>query len=206
MKTNTHLLRFTGEDRPGLTAELSGTLAELGATVLDINQAVIHQSLLLGIMVRLPDDVAGDEAKTKSTLKAIRKAAKRHDLKLKAKPIADADYDGWVGRQGKPRHILTLLTRSLTAEQLAAVTSVIAAQGLNIDVIHRLSGRPARPGSHADSGQPRRACVEFWLRGELNDADAMHAQFMQLGHELALDIAWQKDDVYRRSRGNGSLS
>ncbi|MBB6429939.1 phosphoserine phosphatase SerB [Algisphaera agarilytica] len=198
--TTTHLLRFTGEDRPGLTAELSDALAQLGATVLDINQAVIHQSLLLGMMVRLPDDLVCDEAKTKKTLKAIRKVAKHHDLKLKAKPIADANYDHWVGRQGKPRHILTLLTRSLTAEQLAAVTSVIAAQGLNIDVIHRLSGRPPRPGSEADTGQPRRACIEFWLRGELRDADAMHGHFMQLGSDLSLDIAWQKDDVYRRSR------
>ncbi|MEO1476995.1 MAG: ACT domain-containing protein, partial [Bacteroidota bacterium] len=36
--------------------------AELGATVLDINQAVIHQSLLLGMMVRLPEAAVGDEA------------------------------------------------------------------------------------------------------------------------------------------------
>ena len=180
--TTTHLLRFTGEDRPGLTAELSDALAQLGATVLDINQAVIHQSLLLGMMVRLPEDLVRDEAKTKKTLKAIRKVAKHHDLKLKAKPIADANYAHWVGRPGKPRHILTLLTRSLT------------------DVIHRLSGRPPRPGSEADTGQPRRACIEFWLRGELRDADAMHGHFMQLGSDLSLDIAWQKDDVYRRSR------
>ncbi|MEM1110086.1 MAG: phosphoserine phosphatase SerB [Planctomycetota bacterium] len=191
-----YLLRFTGEDRPGLTAELSDTLAEHGATVLDINQAVIHQSLVLGMMVRLPGDEGGGER----TLAAVREAAERNDLRLKAKPIADADYDGWVGRQGKPRYILTLLTRSLTAEQLAAVTSVIAGQGLNIDVIHRLSGRPPRPGSVADVGQPRRACVEFWLRGKPEDADAMQAHFMQLGSELSLDLAWQKDDAYRRSR------
>ncbi|MEO0515372.1 MAG: phosphoserine phosphatase SerB [Planctomycetota bacterium] len=194
--TTTHLLRFTGEDRPGLTAELADALAKRGAIVLDINQAVIHESLLLGIMVALP----GGEKKIAKTLDAIRKTAKRNDLRLKAKPIADAHYDQWVTRQGKPRHILTLLTRSLTAEQLAAVTSIIASQGLNIDVIHRLSGRPPRPGSEADHGQPKKACVEFWLRGELRDADAMHAHFMQLGGELSLDLAWQKDDVYRRSR------
>lgn len=201
--TTTHLLRFTGEDRPGLTAELADALAKRGATVLDINQAVIHQSLLLGIMVALP---AGPK-KSGKIIDAIRKTAKKKDLKLKAKPIADADYDQWVTRQGKPRHILTLLTRSLTAEQLAAVTSVIAAQDLNIDVIHRLSGRPPRPGSQPNTAHAGitsvgsgGACVEFWLRGELRDADAMHAHFMQLGSDLSLDIAWQKDDVYRRSR------
>jgi len=201
--STTHLLRFTGEDRPGLTAELADALAERGAIVLDINQAVIHESLLLGIMVAFP----GDENETAQVFKAIRQTAERNDLRLKARPIADADYDRWVGQQGKPRHILTLLTRQLTAEQLAAVTSVIAAQGLNIDVIHRLSGRPPRPGSPLESiqsdtqsGGSGGACVEFWLRGELRDPDAMHAHFMQLGGELSLDLAWQKDDVYRRSR------
>lgn len=194
--TSTHLLRFTGEDRPGLTAELADALARRGATVLDLNQAVIHESLLLGIMVALPHG----PKKSRKIIDAIRKAAERNKLKLKAREIRDADYDHWVHRQGKPRYILTLLTRSLTAEQLAAVTRVIAGQGLNIDVIHRLSGRPARPGSGSDQSQPRRACIEFWLRGEPTDAEAMHAHFMQLGSDLALDLAWQKDDVYRRSR------
>jgi phosphoserine phosphatase len=194
--TTTHLLRFTGEDRPGLTADLAHALAEHGAVVLDINQAVIHQSLLLGIMVALP---AGGDASA-SIIDAARVAGEKLGLRLKAKPIADADYDDWVTRQGKPRYILTLLTRSLTARQLASVTAEIAAQGLNIDVIHRLSGRPPRPGSDADQDQPRRACIEFWLRGKPADAERMHAKFMQLGQELALDIAWQKDDVYRRSR------
>lgn len=201
----THLLRFTGEDRPGLTADLARALAQCGAVVLDINQAVIHQSLLLGIMVSLPFG----EKNSDKAIRAIREAAKDLDLKLKARAIADEDYDAWVGRQGKPRHILTLLTRSLTAAQLTAVTRVIADQDLNIDVIHRLSGRPPRPRNTRDDGQDAggfsgsggpRACVEFWLRGEPNDVEAMHEQFMQLGHELAIDIAWQKDDVYRRSR------
>ncbi|MEO1235810.1 MAG: phosphoserine phosphatase SerB [Planctomycetota bacterium] len=190
--TPIYLLRFTGEDRPGLTADLSDTLAEHGATVLDLNQAVIHQSLLLGVMVALPVDAQDADA----VLDVIRSAAERNDLRLKVRPIAAADYDAWVGMQGKPRHILTLLTRSLSARQLAAVSRVVAEQGLNIDVIHRLSGRPPR----TDDGTPQRACIEFSLRGEPIDAEAMHLEFMRLGGELALDVAWQKDDAYRRSR------
>jgi phosphoserine phosphatase len=188
-----HLLRFTGEDRPGLTAELAAALATQGARVLDINQAVIHQSLVLGMMVALPPD----DEDTAAPLAAVRAAADRHGLRLKVRAVADADYDHWVGQQGKPRHILTLLTRTLTAEQLAAVTRVVAEQGLNIDVIHRLSGRPDRV---LRPEVARRACVEFWLRGTPRDAAAMHEQFMTLGGELSLDLAWQKDDVYRRSR------
>ena len=192
-----YLLRFTGEDRPGLTADLAAVLAKHDATVLDLNQAVIHDSLLLGMMIALPGSPDADH---RDALDAARDAAQRHELRLKVRPISDADYDQWVERQGKPRSILTLLTRQLTAHQLAAVSDVVARQRLNIDVIHRLSGRPPRPGSAHDLGQPRRACVEFSLRGRPADPTAMHAAFMRLGAELALDLAWQKDDAYRRSR------
>ena len=194
--TTIYLLRFIGEDRPGLTAELAGRLAELGARVLDINQAVIHQSLLLGIMVSLPSSKnAGDKV-----FEAVHEATERKDLKLKVRPVSDRDYDSWVGRQGKARYILTLLTRSLTARQLETVAAVTAQQGLNIDVIHRLSGRPPRPGSDADTGAPKRACVEFSLRGEPTDKAAMQERFMALGAQLDLDLAWQRDDAYRRAR------
>ena len=48
------LLHFTGDDRPGLTASLAGVLAQHGIEVLDINQTVIHRSLLMGMLVRIP--------------------------------------------------------------------------------------------------------------------------------------------------------
>ncbi len=48
------LFRFTGEDRPGLTASISELLAKFGCSIIDVNQAVIHQSLLLGILVQIP--------------------------------------------------------------------------------------------------------------------------------------------------------
>jgi phosphoserine phosphatase len=186
---NIFLLRFTGEDRVGLTAALTSTLAEIGADVLDINQAVIHQSLLLGMMVRVHGPIAIDQP--------INAVADSLGLRVKIAEVADADYDQWVDRQGKPRYILTLLARSITASHLAEVTQVITDEGLNIDVIHRLSGRPLRI---EDTTVPRRACVEFWLRGDPLDKRRMQERYMELSRELAIDIAWQKDDAYRRSR------
>ena len=41
---------ITGEDKPGLTSRLAGIIAQYGATILDIGQADIHNSLSLGIM------------------------------------------------------------------------------------------------------------------------------------------------------------
>ena len=58
-------------------------------------------------------------------------------LQLRMTPVEDGEYDAWVGRQGKPRYILTLLARRLEAAHLAAVASILAEQGMNIDIITR---------------------------------------------------------------------
>src|SRR5689334_6232356 len=149
------LLHVTGEDRPGLTASLTSLLAQHDIHILDINQTVIHRTLLMGMLVRIPASV-----ESTNVLKDLLFTAHHAGLRLRMTPVDDDQYDAWVARQGKPRYILTLLARRLTAAHLAAVSSVIAEQSLNIDIITRLSGRPAR-----EEQQPsRRACIEFSIR------------------------------------------
>jgi phosphoserine phosphatase len=185
------LFHFTGEDRPGLTASLTGVLAKHQIAVLDINQTVIHRTLLLGMLVRIPVS-----AESTDVLKDLLFTAHHLGLQLRMSPVEAEEYDAWVGRQGKPRFILTLLTRHLTAEHLSMVAGVISEQNLNIDIITRLSGRPPR----IDDGKPRRACVELSIRGQPRDEDQLRAQLMDITHRAAVDIAWQRDDVYRRMR------
>jgi phosphoserine phosphatase len=185
------LFRFTGEDRPGLTAALSALLAEFECSIIDVNQAVIHQSLLLGLLVRIPS--ASDAERI---IEHMQERGASLGLKCNPKHIADDDYDAWVSRQGKSRFILTLLARSITAVQFHAVSQMLADQGLNIDVITRLSGRPPRIASDALT----RACVEFSLRGEPKDSSRLKASLLELSSQLDLDLAWQRDDAYRRNR------
>ena len=185
------LLHVTGEDKPGITAALTSILAQQDIEILDVNQTVIHRTLLLGLMVRL-----GPRAESTSMLKDLLFTAHHRDLRLRITPVEDEQYDAWVSRQGKPRFILTLLARRLSAARLAAVSSIMAAQGLNIDIITRLSGRPPRE----DDGRPRRACVEFQVRGQPLDEDALRAALMAATRSHPIDIAWQRDNIYRRIR------
>lgn len=185
------LLHVTGEDGPGITATLTTILGRENLEVLDINQTVIHKTLLLGMLVRIPPTV-----ESTSVLKDLLFAAHHANLRLRITPVDDDQYDAWVSRQGKPRYILTLLARRLAAQHLAAVSKVLAEQGLNIDIITRLSGRPPR----VDDGQPRRACVELSVRGQPRDEDALRAALMNTTHENPIDIAWQRDNIYRRIR------
>ena len=50
------LIRVTGEDRPGLTSSVTEILAKYDATILDIGQADIHNTLSLGILFKSEED------------------------------------------------------------------------------------------------------------------------------------------------------
>lgn len=184
------LVRITGQDRPGLTASVMSILARYGARVLDIGQADIHSTLSLGLLIRM------DEAHSGQVMKELLFKATELNVNIRFSPISDDEYEQWVSRQGKNRYILTLIGRELTACQLEAASCVIRDQGLNIDAIRRLTGRI----SIRHPRKNNRACIEFSLRGEPIDNDAMQAQLMHFSAEMGLDFSFQEDDMYRRMR------
>ena len=148
------LIRLTGQDRPGLTASVMGILAQYDAQILDIGQADIHSTLSLGILIRI------DELHSGQVMKELLFKASELNVNIGFAPVTDDEYEDWVGRQGKNRYILTVIGRTLSAGQIAAVSKVIASQGLNIDSILRLTGRKSIKKHSASV----RACIEFSLR------------------------------------------
>ncbi|MFJ2283473.1 phosphoserine phosphatase SerB [Pseudomonas sp. HOU2] len=185
------LINITGVDRPGLTAAITGVLAQGGVNILDIGQAVIHDTLSFGILVEIPDSEQG-----KAVLKDILFKGYELEQQVRFTPVSEEDYQQWVGNQGKKRHIVTLLTRKVTAGQLQAVSSITAKYGLNIDHIDRLSGRMPLD-TPADKGK---GCIEFSVRGEAADPQALRAEFLSVAQELNVDIAFQEDSLFRRNR------
>lgn len=185
------LINITGPDRPGLTAAITGILSRSDVNILDIGQAVIHDTLSFGILV----EMAGGEGKT-DVLKDVLFRASELDQQVKFTPISAEDYAHWVSGQGKPRHIVTLLARRVTAEHIARVSTITARHGLNIDHIDRLSGRIPE-GLPADQGK---GCIEFSVRGEPADPEQLRAEFLTIAQELNVDIAFQQDSIFRRNR------
>ncbi|HEB88634.1 MAG TPA: phosphoserine phosphatase SerB [Deltaproteobacteria bacterium] len=185
------LINLTGADRPGITRDLSAILARHGVRILDIGQAVIHDTLTLGILVEVPP-----EAESHPVLKDVLFKAHEWDLQARFSPIGLEEYERWVGAQGQPRHIMTLIATQLSARHLEALGEVATRHGLNIDNITRLSGRV----SLATAGDEARACVELSLRGTPKDASALRGELLALAQSLEVDIAFQVDDVYRRNR------
>ncbi|MGQ9425730.1 phosphoserine phosphatase SerB [Gilvimarinus sp. F26214L] len=185
------LLTLSGDDRPGVTSRITTVLATYGASVLDIGQAVIHDTLTLGILVEIPS-----EYEASPLLKDLLFCAHELDMQVRFQPVTADSYQEWVSHQGKARHIVTLLARKLTAKQIAEVTAVAARHKLNIDNISRLSGRIPLQQAQEQS----KACVEFSARGQSADLARLRADFMELSTRLDIDIAIQEDNLYRRNR------
>ena len=187
------LIQVSGNDRPGLTAAFTRILARYRLNILDIGQAVIHDTLSLGILVETPQD-----ADSSAVLKDVLFEAHKLNINVRFRPIDEDRYEEWVAGQGKDRHIITLLARKITAHQLADVTATVAENGLNIDSITRLSGRVHLEGESTDNDN--RACIEISVRGEPRDAEAMRAAFLTIANDQNMDIAFQRDSAFRRNR------
>ncbi len=185
------LIIVSGEDKPGVTSAVANVLAEYEVNVLDIGQSVIHNNLSLGVLAQVPA-----HRESSPVLKDV--LFKLHDLDMQVRfePVSEASYADWVAQQGKPQHIVTLLARYISAEQIARITQVSTEQGLNIDSILRLSGRVELDRVDAKS----KACVEFSIRGDGGDIAEYRKSLLELAGQLNVDIAYQEDSVFRRHR------
>ena len=187
--TKSVLIHFSGHDAPGLTAEFTGILAQYNVTVLDIGQAVVHENLVLGMLI---------EAHAGSGLASLKAALtdRAHELGLRAhfKVIAKDAVKHWVHGLRHHHFIITVLGRSITAEHLARVSAIISAHGMNVDRIDRLSGQLA------PEDEPANACVELAGSGDASRELPMRAEFLAAAQKLSIDIAFQRESIFRRNR------
>ncbi|MBO5288168.1 MAG: phosphoserine phosphatase SerB [Spirochaetales bacterium] len=194
MQNEIFLIKISGEDKPGLTSAITAILAENNINILDMGQAVIHNTLSLGILAEIPVEANSN----RSVLKDLLFKAYTLQIHIDFEVITPESYADWVNLQGKDRYIITMLAEKITAQQISEVTEIIYKQGLNIDLITRLSGRV--PLSDVNTHQHTRACIELSVRGKPNDTQQVTAGFLEISQNYGLDIAFQKDDIFRRNR------
>ncbi len=185
------LISITGRDRKGLDAKFTGILAAYDVNILDIGQAVIHDHISLGILAEIPDSKDFSEI-----FKDMLFEGHNMGLEVDIKSIAPDNYEKWVHAQGKERRIITLLGRTLSAQQISAVASIIAENKLNIDSISRLTGRISitKPQSNP------RACVQLSVSGKPVNILDMRKRFMEISQNAGIDISFHVDNIYRKNR------
>jgi phosphoserine phosphatase len=189
--TETILIHFSGRDRPGLTADLTSILASYDTCVLDIGQAVVHETLSLGLLVEIP---RGESFR--GVQDALVARSRELGLQVNFTLVAKADLDEWISSQGKDQFIVTILGRAISANHIARVSSIIAQHGLNVDRIERLSGRLSLAVHSPDAN----ACVELTVSGDSSSEQSMRAAFLATAHDLKIDIAFQRESIFRRNR------
>jgi len=185
------LINITGRDRKGLDAKFTSILAQYDVNILDIGQAVIHKHISLGILAEIPksDDYS-------SIFKDMLFEGHNMDLEVDIRKVEIDSYENWVHAQGKERRIITILGRTLTAQQISAVASVISENQLNIDGITRLTGRISLREPQINP----RACVQLSVSGTPLDILDMRGKFMEISQKAGIDISFHVDNIYRRNR------
>ena len=129
----TLLITLTGNDRPGVTRRLFGTLAEHPVTVLDVEQLVVRGRLVLAALV----EVAGDDDDVAAARAAVRRAAADLDMDVVTVPGAAEDDE----RRRNRIHV-TMMGAPLMPAAIAEVAAEIAERGGNIDRIRRVASYP----------------------------------------------------------------
>lgn len=180
------LITVSGPDRPGITAEMTGILAQGGIQVLDIAQAVIDGLLSLSILFELPAPKPGAR-EDRSVLKDLLFRAAEMGLKLEFKVLDPKQLKGRTGATGgRHRYAVTLIAGRIPSSSLHEVTQVMARYGLNIDIIERLSD--------GEFG-----CVEMIVStAQSIDRSALKKELLGIAHKQGVDIAFQTDGLYRR--------
>lgn len=87
------LIRITGEDRPGLTADFMAIMAKYEVDILDIGQADIHSTLSLGILIHTNEQTSG------SVMKEVLFKAAERGVNVRFYPIEAEEYTEWVRAQ-----------------------------------------------------------------------------------------------------------
>ncbi|MCK5894504.1 MAG: phosphoserine phosphatase SerB [Endozoicomonadaceae bacterium] len=185
------LFSVTGQDTLGLTSNITSIMAEHDLDILDVSQSMIHHTLTWSTLVRLPDEKRADPM-IKELLFHCHKMA----LQVWYQPVTEQQYDDWVQSKSQGHYIVTLLSRRVTAKQIARVSGITTAHELTIDKITRLSDRAPLDQDSSNA----RACIEFSVRGIPTDLQQVRSNFLQLSSEMDVDIGFQENTLYRQIR------
>ena len=174
------LITVTGRDRAGITATLTGILADKGATLHDIEQVVVHEQLTLCLLVGLP--------RSRDVLKELLFAAKELGMELEFNAVVDGGAAGKDDRPAGQMYVITAIGPALGASHIHAIASTLAGEGANIEKISRLS-------------ESSLASVEIHARLAVGgDVERLKRSLLAQAMRASFDVSLQRESLYRRSK------
>lgn len=176
------LLTARGKDAPGITATLTGVIAqEKKAKILDIEQTVVHKKLLLSILLSFTKK---NSDKT-PLLKDLLFAAKKIDIDLSFE-VFESKYLG--EEDSHHQYVITCLGEEIGASPLSQIARALANRGVNIDKISKLALQNI-------------SAIELIAHAKRPlDPKQLSRELLSLSTEIGVDIAIQKHDLLRRAK------
>ena len=169
----TLLVTLTGEDRPGVTAQLFAAVTGHDIVVLDVEQVVVRGHLTLAVLLTAGDDPQGVQLD-------VTRAGELMGMKVKCRKGSGDN----AHRPSERLHV-TVLGAPLRPAALQAIAEAIAAHGGNIDRIRRISRWPV-------------TTVEIDVSGA--DVAMLRHQLSALAAAQGIDIAVASAGLARRGR------
>ena len=167
------LLTVTGRDRPGVTAALFDVLADHDVELGDVEQVVVHDRLLLGVVIAGPGD-------GRSVRAAVSARAAELDVDVEFTPLEGDEHPA-----PGPRHHVTVLGAPLQPAAFAGVARRLASCGANIERVLRLSRFPL-------------AAYDLLVSG--GDTVRLRTELAAEAVQQSVDIAVEPATLWRRAR------
>lgn len=172
------VVTVSGRDRPGITASFARIIVDHSVEIVDIDQAALHNFLGLSFLL----DLSGTSRAKDSVLKDLLFEANRLQMALNFQLLSERDLPKKGDRN------LFVLTFFGGTSVLAEVAAILGEEHANIQKISNLSNNSAH-------------CIELVIDlRKVSSVASFKQRLMQRSHDLAIDLALQKVEAYRKSK------
>ncbi|WP_344134910.1 phosphoserine phosphatase SerB [Saccharopolyspora halophila] len=173
----TVLITVTGKDKPGVTSVLFAALTSHGVDIVDVEQVVIRDRLVLGVLVSTEND---PEKLQESIEQAMATVGMGVEVTIDAE-------DGEADKLGST-HVVVVLGQPVTARHFSEVSRALAEIGVNIDAIHRVADYPV-------TGLELKVSAPDW-----DDDEALTQAMADIAARSGVDLSVERTGLSRRAK------
>lgn len=175
------VITVSGPDAPGIVSSITSILSENAVKIIDIEQIVIRKLILLSMLLDLRESKGGQI----TLLKDLLLGARRLNVELDFKIASDNEH---LENDKNFMYAVTCLGEKITAQVVAQISNAIYSENVNIERITQLS-------------RGELSCIEMIVKTDktINVQD-MTRKLLSISSEFGVDIAVQKEDIFRRSK------
>ena len=174
------LVTVQGPDHPGITATLTGLIADGGGHLVDIEQVVLSGQLTLCFVIAVP------RGPGTSVVKELLFAAKELGMELDFKAL---DPHTTLPPIARRTYVVTLIGEVVDASCIHELTSSLAQHGANLDAIKRLS-----------DGDLSSLEIVISFDDDEEKAATLRKALVTIAQARDVDLALQVEGVARRSK------